>query len=115
VIRLFNSMTQCKEQFVPRAEGTVGIYCCGPTVYNLVHIGNARPPPPRYVTFAVLRSWMTHSGYEVTLVENITDVDDKIIVKASQEGRTPAEVATEFNRRLSPRYGPSRRAVAPRC
>ena len=54
MIRLFNSLTQQKEPFVPRDPGKVGIYCCGPTVYNLVHIGNARP----YVTFAVLRSWL---------------------------------------------------------
>jgi cysteinyl-tRNA synthetase len=92
VTRLFNSMDQRKEEFVPRDEGKVGIYCCGPTVYNLVHIGNARP----YVTFAVLRNWLRHRGYDVTLVENITDVDDKIINKANAEGRSPAEVATEF-------------------
>jgi cysteinyl-tRNA synthetase len=92
VIRLFNSMDQRKEEFAPRDEGKVGIYCCGPTVYNLVHIGNARP----YVTFAVLRNWLRRRGYQVTLVENITDVDDKIINKANAEGRSPAEVATEF-------------------
>ena len=92
MIRLFDSMTQRKEEFVPREAGKVGIYCCGPTVYNLVHIGNARP----YVTFAVLRSWLRHRGYEVTLVENITDVDDKIIDKAATEGRSAAEVAAEF-------------------
>jgi len=92
VIRLFNSMTQRKEEFAPREEGKVGIYCCGPTVYNLVHIGNARP----YVTFAVLRNWLRHRGYQVTLVENITDVDDKIINRANAEGRSAAEVAAEF-------------------
>jgi cysteinyl-tRNA synthetase len=92
VIRLFNSMTQHKEDFVPRTEGKVGIYCCGPTVYNLVHIGNARP----YITFAVLRSWMRRRGYDVTLVENITDVNDKINARAEREGRTPEEVAVEF-------------------
>ncbi len=92
MIRLYNSLTQAKEDFVPREEGKAGIYCCGPTVYNLVHIGNARP----YVTFAVLRSWLRHRGYAVALVENITDVDDKIIAKASAEGRTSAEVAAEY-------------------
>ncbi len=92
MIRLYNSLSRRKEDFVPRDEGKVGIYCCGPTVYNLVHVGNARP----YVTFAVLRSWLRRRGYEVTLVENITDVDDKIIAKADEEGRSPAEVAEEY-------------------
>jgi len=92
MIRLFNSLSRQKEEFVPREEGKVGIYCCGPTVYNLVHVGNARP----YVTFAVLRSWLRRRGFDVTLVENITDVDDKIITKANQEGRSSEEVAREF-------------------
>ena len=92
MIRLFNSMTQHKEEFVPRTPGEVGIYCCGPTVYGLVHIGNARP----YVTFAVLRSWLRQRGLHVTLVENITDVDDKIIKRAEKEKRAPVDVADEF-------------------
>jgi cysteinyl-tRNA synthetase len=92
VLRLFNSLTRSKEEFVPRSEGKVGIYVCGPTVYNLVHVGNARP----YVVFAVLRSWLRRRGFEVTLVENITDVDDKIINKANAEGRGADEVAREF-------------------
>jgi cysteinyl-tRNA synthetase len=92
VIRLFNSLSQRKEELVPREPGKVGIYCCGPTVYNLVHIGNARP----YVTFAVLRSWLRRRGFEVTLVENITDVDDKIIAKANAEGRAAEDVAREY-------------------
>ncbi len=92
MIRLYNSLSRQKEEFVPREEGKVGVYCCGPTVYNLVHVGNARP----YVTFAVLRSWLRHRGYAATLVENITDVDDKIIAKAQAEGRTSAEVAEEY-------------------
>jgi cysteinyl-tRNA synthetase len=92
VIRLFNSLSQQKESFQPRDPGKVGVYCCGPTVYNLVHIGNARP----YVVFAVLRSWLGHRGLNTTLVTNITDVDDKIIAKANLEGRSAAEVAEEF-------------------
>jgi cysteinyl-tRNA synthetase len=91
-LQLYNSLSRAKEEFVPRDEGKVGIYACGPTVYNLVHVGNARP----YVTFAVLRSWLRRRGYDVTLVENITDVDDKIIAKANLEGRAPDEVAVEF-------------------
>jgi cysteinyl-tRNA synthetase len=92
LIRLFNSMTQQKEPFEPREPGKVGVYSCGPTVYNLVHVGNARP----YVTFAVLRSWLSHRGFDVRLVTNITDVDDKIIRKAKDEGREPAAVAEEY-------------------
>ncbi len=92
MIRLYNSLTQTKEDFVAREDGKVGVYCCGPTVYNYVHVGNARP----YVTFAVLRSWLRRHGYDVTLVENITDVDDKIIAKANAEGRSPVEVAEEY-------------------
>jgi len=92
VLRLFNSLTAQKEPFQPRDPGKAGIYCCGPTVYNLVHVGNARP----YVTFAVLRSWLRRRGLDVTLVANITDVDDKIIAKANLEGRPSAEIAEEF-------------------
>jgi cysteinyl-tRNA synthetase len=92
VIRLFNSLTQQKEPFEPRDPGKAGVYCCGPTVYNLVHIGNARP----YVTFAVLRSWLAYRGLDVKLVTNITDVDDKIIKKANEEGRDPVAVAEEY-------------------
>jgi cysteinyl-tRNA synthetase len=92
VIRLFNSLTQQKEPFEPRDSGKAGIYCCGPTVYNLVHIGNARP----YVTFAVLRSWLAARGLDVTLVTNITDVDDKIITKANEEARESSAVAQEY-------------------
>ena len=91
-MRLFNSLTQRKEELVPRDDGKVGIYACGPTVYNLVHIGNARP----YVVFAVLRAWLTSRGYRVTLVENITDVNDKINAKAEADGRSPVAVAAEF-------------------
>ena len=94
MIRLFNSMSQRKEEFTPRTPGRVGIYCCGPTVYGLVHIGNARP----YVTFAVLRSWLQYRGLDVTLVENITDVDDKIINRAKEEKRAADDVAEEFTR-----------------
>jgi cysteinyl-tRNA synthetase len=92
VIRLFNSLTQRKEELVPRDAGKVGIYACGPTVYNYVHVGNARP----YVVFAVLRAWLTSRGYHVTLVENITDVNDKINAKADAEGRSPVAVAAEY-------------------
>jgi cysteinyl-tRNA synthetase len=92
LIRLFNSLTRQKETFAPRDAGKAGVYCCGPTVYNLIHVGNARP----YVTFAVLRSWLRHRGLETTLVTNITDVDDKIIAKAKAEGRDSTAIAEEY-------------------
>ncbi len=114
MIRLFNSLTQRKEDFVPRDPGKVGIYACGPTVYNLVHVGNARP----YVVFAVLRSWLRQRGYEVTLVENITDVDDKIITKANAEGRPASEVAVEFTQAYlddTDRLGLPRPDIEPRA
>jgi len=92
LIRLFNSLTHQKESFEPRDAGKAGIYCCGPTVYNRVHVGNARP----YVTFAVLRSWLRHRGFDTTLVTNITDVDDKIIAKANAEGCDATEIAEDY-------------------
>ena len=94
MIRLFNSLTQTKEPFEPRDAAKAGIYCCGPTVYNLIHIGNARP----YVTFAVLKSWLVRRGLDATLVTNITDVDDKIINKANAEGLSAAQVADDYTR-----------------
>ena len=114
VIRLFNSLTQQKEPFAPRDPGKVGIYCCGPTVYNLIHVGNARP----YVVFAVLRSWLRHRGYAVTLVTNITDVDDKIIAKANAEGRASADVASDYTAAYiedTGRLGIARPDVEPRA
>ena len=114
MIRLFNSLTQRKEELVPRDAGKIGIYACGPTVYNLVHIGNARP----YVVFAVLRAWLTARGFDVTLVENITDVNDKINAKADAEGRSPSAVAAEFTQAYlddTDRLGVPRPDVEPRA
>ena len=81
-IRLYNTMHAQKEDFVPRKEGKVGIYCCGPTVYNFIHLGNARP----LVVFDTVRRYFLWRGYDVTYVQNFTDVDDKIINRANQEG-----------------------------
>ncbi|MHB1003720.1 MAG: cysteine--tRNA ligase [Thermoleophilia bacterium] len=89
---IYNSLTRKKETLVPRDDGKVGIYVCGPTVYGYVHVGNARP----YVFFAILARFLREQGYEVTLVENITDVDDKIIVKANDEGVTSDEIARTY-------------------
>ena len=76
-MKIFNTMTRTKEEFVPMEEGKVKMYACGPTVYNYFHLGNARP----FVTFDTLRRYLEHRGYEVNYVSNFTDVDDKIIKK----------------------------------
>jgi cysteinyl-tRNA synthetase len=92
-IKIYNTLTRKKEDFVPRDEGKVGIYVCGPTVYGFVHVGNARP----YVFFAVFARYLRHIGYEVKMVENITDVDDKIIERAAKEGVTSDAIATLYS------------------
>ncbi|MDR2106168.1 MAG: cysteine--tRNA ligase [Coriobacteriales bacterium] len=91
-IRLYNTLTRRKEEFVPREAGKVSFYLCGPTVYNHIHIGNART----FLSFDVIRRYFEYAGFEVTFVQNITDVDDKIIKRANEEGRTAAEVAQEY-------------------
>ena len=78
-MQIYNSQSRRKETFVPLHEGKVGIYACGPTVYNYFHIGNARP----FITFDVLRRYLEHKGYEVTFVQNFTDIDDKMMKRAS--------------------------------
>ena len=91
-MRLYDSMSQEKKDFVPRDGDHVTMYFCGPTVYNYVHIGNARP----YVVSMVAKRYFESVGYRVTLVENITDIDDRIINKGKAEGRDYREVAKEF-------------------
>ena len=91
-MKFYNTLTRNKEEFVPRDSGKVGIYVCGPTVYGYVHIGNARP----YVFFAVMARYLRSIGYEVNLVENITDVDDKIIERAAKEGVAAEQVAETY-------------------
>ena len=88
-MKIFNTMTRRKEEFVPLEEGKVKMYVCGPTVYNLIHIGNARP----MIIFDTVRRYMEYKGYEVNFVSNFTDVDDKII-KASQEMNLSVEEVT---------------------
>lgn len=90
-IKIYNSLTNKIETFVPQVEGKVSMYVCGPTVYNYPHIGNMRP----VVVFDVLRKFFTYVGYEVTYVSNFTDVDDKIIKEAKKENKTEKEL-TEF-------------------
>ena len=91
-MQIYNSLTRKKETFVPIHEGKVGIYACGPTVYNYFHIGNARP----FITFDVLRRQLEREGYQVTFVQNFTDIDDKMIRRANEEGITVKELADRF-------------------
>lgn len=91
-LKIYNTFTREKEEFVPREEGKVSIYTCGPTVYNYIHIGNART----FLNFDMIRRYFAFLGYEVTYVQNITDVDDKIINRANEEGIDPAEVASKY-------------------
>ena len=91
-MKLFNTMSRRKEEFVPLEEGKVRMYVCGPTVYNLIHIGNARP----MIIFDTVRRYMEYKGYEVNYVSNFTDVDDKIIKKAIEEGVSAEEISTRY-------------------
>ena len=91
-MKVFNTLTMRKEEFVPVEEGKVKMYVCGPTVYNYIHIGNARP----MIVFDTVRRYFEYKGYDVNFVSNFTDVDDKIIKKAIEEGRTADEVSKQF-------------------
>ena len=91
-MKIFNTLTRRKEEFVPLEEGKVKMYVCGPTVYNLIHIGNARP----MIIFDTVRRYMEYKGYEVNYVSNFTDVDDKIIKTAIEEGVSAEEVSTRY-------------------
>ncbi len=91
-MRLYNTLTKRKEEFVPLEEGKVKMYVCGPTVYNFIHIGNARP----MIVFDTVRRYFEYKGYEVNYVSNFTDVDDKIIKKAIEEGISAQEVSERY-------------------
>lgn len=91
-MKIFNTMTRQKEEFVPLEAGKVKLYVCGPTVYNYIHVGNARP----ICVYDVLRRYLEYKGYNVTFVQNFTDIDDKIIQKAQEEGITYQEVAQRY-------------------
>lgn len=91
-MQIYNSQTRKKEEFVPIEPGKVGIYACGPTVYNYFHVGNARP----FIVFDVLRRYLEHRGYQVTFVQNFTDIDDKMIRRANEEGITVKELGDRF-------------------
>ena len=91
-MRIFNTETKRKEEFVPLEPGKVRMYVCGPTVYNFIHIGNARP----MIVFDTVRRYMEYRGYEVNYVSNFTDVDDKIIAKANEEGVSAQEISERY-------------------
>ncbi|MFQ7282380.1 MAG: cysteine--tRNA ligase, partial [Christensenellales bacterium] len=91
-MKLFNTMTRKKEELVPVHPGEVRIYSCGPTVYNFFHVGNARP----FIIFDTLRRYLEYRGYKVTFVQNFTDIDDKMIKKANEEGVTVRELADRY-------------------
>lgn len=91
-IRLYNTLTRRKEEFVPRETGKAAIYACGPTTYNYFHLGNAR----MLVVFDMVRRYLIHKGFDVTYVQNFTDVDDKIINRAAQEGIDPMVLASKY-------------------
>ena len=90
---VYNSQTHRKEELVPIEEGKIRMYVCGPTVYDQIHIGNART----FLSFDVIRRYLMYKGYQVTFAQNLTDVDDKIINRANEQGHTAAEVAEEFS------------------
>ena len=91
-MKIYNTLTRKKEEFVPLKENEARIYACGPTVYNFIHIGNARPA----CTFDTLRRYLESRGYKVTFVQNFTDVDDKIIKKANEEGESASEISERY-------------------
>ena len=91
-MNIYNTLTRKKEEFVPIDKNEIKIYVCGPTVYNYFHIGNARP----FVVFDTLRKYLEYRGYRVNFVQNFTDVDDKIINKAREEGVSAGEVSEKY-------------------
>ncbi len=112
-MRIFNTLTNKLEEFVPIHEDTVNMYVCGPTVYNYIHIGNARP----VIFFDVVRRYFEHKGYTVNFVSNFTDVDDKVITKALEDEMSELEVANKFIEafyRDAQRVGSSTKYLAPR-
>lgn len=91
-MKIYNTLSKSKEEFVPIEAGKAKIYACGPTVYNFIHVGNAR----MFCVFDVLRRYLTYRGYDVTFVQNFTDVDDKIIKKANEEGKPASEISERY-------------------
>jgi len=95
-LQLYNSLTRKVEPFVPREDKKIHMFVCGPTVYDSVHLGNART----FTVFDVVAKWLRHIGYEVTYLQNITDIEDKIIARAAAKGRDPLEYAREYDQKF---------------
>ncbi len=91
-MKIYNTLKRCKEEFVPVEPGVVRMYSCGPTVYNYFHIGNARP----FIIFDTLRRYLEYAGFEVKFVQNFTDIDDKMIRNANEQGITVKELAEQY-------------------
>ncbi|MBA7553553.1 Cysteine--tRNA ligase [subsurface metagenome] len=91
-LKIYNTLTRKKEEFVPLKSGEVGMYVCGPTVYNYIHIGNARP----FIIFEVVRRFLKFKCYKVKYIQNLTDIDDKMINKAKELKITVSELAEKF-------------------
>jgi len=91
-MQIYNTMHRKKEELIPNVPGKISMYACGPTVYNFFHIGNARP----FIVFDTLRRYLEYRGYEVTFVQNFTDIDDKMIKRANEEGITVKELGERF-------------------
>ena len=91
-MQIYNTMTRKKEELVPLIPGQISMYACGPTVYNYFHIGNARP----FIVFDTLRRYLEYRGYNVRFVQNFTDIDDKMIRRANEEGTTVKALGERF-------------------
>jgi cysteinyl-tRNA synthetase len=113
-MRVYNTLTRTKEEFVPREPNRVAMYVCGPTVYNHIHIGNART----FLSFDVIRRYLEWKGFDVSYIQNVTDVDDKIINRAREEDRPAAEVAADYTEAFVAamhQLGVKDPTVRPRC
>src|SRR5690606_2858379 len=99
-MQIFNSLTGRKEVFTPIEDGVVRMYVCGDTVYDFCHIGHARSK----VAFDIVRRYLAHKGYRVTFVRNITDIDDKIIARATENGETVRELTDRFTKAMHEDY-----------
>ena len=95
-MKIYNTLTRQKQEFVPINKGEVKMYSCGPTVYDYFHIGNARP----FIVFDTMRRYLEYQGYKVTFVQNFTDIDDKMIKRANEEGITVKELGERFIRNI---------------
>ena len=106
-MKLYNTLTRQKEEFVPITPGEVKMYSCGPTVYNYFHVGNARP----FIIFDLLRRYLEYRGYKVKFVQNFTDIDDKVINKRTKRAltSTPSQSAISRNTMSTRRASASRR------